>query len=45
MAWLLSDGYANIIAMKFYTLDRETMIDVQKTLNERKAAHEASQAE
>lgn len=35
----------NIIAMKFYTLDRETMIDVQKTLNERKAAHEASQAE
>ena len=33
----------NIIAMKFYTLDRETMIDVQKTLNERKEAHEAAQ--
>ena len=35
----------NVIAMKFYTLDRETMIDVQKTLNERKEAHEASKAE
>ena len=26
----------NLIAMKFYTLDREEMIVVQKTLNERK---------
>ena len=33
----------NVIAMKFYTLDRETMIEVQKTLNERKAAHEEAE--
>lgn len=32
----------NVIAMKFYTLDRERMIQVQKTLNERKAAAEKS---
>ena len=28
----------NVVAMKFYTLDRERMIQVQKTLNERKEA-------
>lgn len=37
----------NIIAMKFYTLDRERMIQVQKTLEERKEAvrHESNSAE
>lgn len=34
----------NVVAMKFYTLDRERMIQVQKTLNERKeAAKEATE--
>ena len=32
----------NVIAMKFYTLDRERMIQVQKTLNERKEAVKAA---
>lgn len=32
----------NVIAMKFYTLDRERMIQVQKTLNERKEAAKAA---
>ena len=31
----------NIIAMRFYTLDKERMIQVQKTLNERRAAAES----
>lgn len=35
----------NIIAMKFYKLDRERMIQVQKTLNERKDAIEKMKAE
>ena len=37
----------NVIAMKFYTLDRERMIQVQKTLEERKEAakHESDSAE
>ena len=30
----------NIIAMKFYELDRERMVQVQKTLNERREALE-----
>ena len=31
----------NVVAMKFYTLDKERMIQVQKTLNERKEAAKA----
>lgn len=40
LGWL-----CNIIAMKFYTLDRKAMVEVQKTLNARRAAHEAAQTE
>ena len=35
----------NIIAMRFYKLDRERMIEVQKTINERKKAAEKAAAE
>ena len=35
----------NVVAMKFYTLDRERMIQVQKTLNERRAAAEKKDVE
>lgn len=35
LGWL-----CNVIAMRFYTLDKERMIQVQKTLNERREAAE-----
>ena len=40
IGWIL-----NVISMKFYVLDKEKMVEVQKTLEERRKKVEAMEAE
>ena len=40
IGWLM-----NVIAMKFYVLDKKKMVEVQKTLEERRKMVEAMDAE